>query len=53
MRKAMADMARGTQVVLPATVEDASVFGDIKRALQGLGYARNALDPIETLVAGQ
>lgn len=46
MRKAMADMARNKLVVLPATVEDASVFKDIKRALKELGYARNASDPI-------
>lgn len=51
MRKAMADMARNHQIVLPATVEDPSVFHDIKRALQELGYARNVVDPIQNLVS--
>lgn len=47
LRKAMADMARCKAVALPATVEDVSVFKDVKRALQELGYARNAADPVE------
>lgn len=48
MRKTMADMARSKSIVLPATVEDVSVFTDIRRALQELGYARNAQEPILT-----
>lgn len=45
MRKSMADLARNKSVILPATIEDASVFIDIKRALQELGYAQTAPDP--------
>ena len=45
MRKAMADLARNKSVILPATVEDPTVFKDIKRALQELGYAMTAPDP--------
>ncbi|KAH8278566.1 hypothetical protein KR018_005243, partial [Drosophila ironensis] len=46
MRKAMADFARNERVVLPATIDDASVFTEIRRALQQLGYAMSAPDPI-------
>jgi len=46
MRKAMADFARNERVVLPATIDDASVFVEIRRALQHLGYAMSAPDPI-------
>lgn len=45
MRKAMADFARNKIVNLPATIEDPSVFVDIRRALQELGYATSAPDP--------
>lgn len=45
MRKSMADLARNKQVILPATIEDESVFKDIKRALQELGLAITAPDP--------
>lgn len=45
MRKSMADLARNKTVILPATIEDATVFIDIKRALQELGYAQTAPDP--------
>lgn len=45
MRKAMSDFARGNQVILPGTIEDAGVFKDIRRALQELGYAMNAPEP--------
>lgn len=45
----MADFASDKHVTLPATVEDASVFHDIRRALQELGYARNAPDPSFTV----
>lgn len=45
MRKAMADFARNKQVILPGTVEDPSVFKEIRRALQELGYAMTAPDP--------
>uniref|UniRef100_A0A6P4EXJ8 Acyl-CoA synthetase short-chain family member 3, mitochondrial n=1 Tax=Drosophila rhopaloa TaxID=1041015 RepID=A0A6P4EXJ8_DRORH len=46
MRKAMADFARNERVILPATIDDASVFIEIRRALQQLGYAMSAPDPI-------
>lgn len=46
MRKAMADFARNKTVNLPATIEDASVFIDIRRALQELGYATAAPEPL-------
>lgn len=46
MRKAMADFAANKTVILPGTIEDASVFEDIKRAFQELGYAMNAPTPI-------
>jgi propionyl-CoA synthetase len=46
MRKSMADFARNKVVHLPATIEDATVFTDIKRGLQELGYALTAPDPV-------
>lgn len=46
MRKAMADFARNERVILPATIEDANVFTEIRRALQHLGYAMLAPDPV-------
>lgn len=46
MRKALADFAKNELVVLPATIEDAGVFTDIRRALQCLGYAMNTPDPV-------
>jgi len=46
MRKALADFARNKHVLLPATIEDINVFGDIRRALQELGYATTAPDPV-------
>lgn len=45
MRKAMADFARNKQVILPGTVEDPTVFKEIRRALQELGYAMSAPEP--------
>lgn len=42
----MADFARNKQVILPGTIEDPSVYHDIRRALQELGYAQTAPDPI-------
>ncbi|XP_017113824.1 acyl-CoA synthetase short-chain family member 3, mitochondrial isoform X2 [Drosophila elegans] len=46
MRKAMADFARNERVILPATIDDASVFIEIRRALRHLGYAMSAPEPI-------
>lgn len=48
LRKSMADFARNKQVILPGTIEDASVFTDIRRALQELGHAQHAPDPAVT-----
>jgi propionyl-CoA synthetase len=42
----MADFARNKVVSLPATIEDPSVFKDIRRALEELGYAMTAPDPV-------
>lgn len=41
----MADFARNKQVILPGTIEDTSVYKDIRRALQELGYAKVAPEP--------
>ncbi|VVC99593.1 unnamed protein product [Leptidea sinapis] len=45
LRGAIAKMARSQQIKLPATIEDASVFPEIKTALQKCGYALDAPDP--------
>lgn len=45
----MADFARNKQVILPGTIEDASVFLNIRDTLQKLGYAQTAPDPITAL----
>ncbi|XP_026332135.1 acyl-CoA synthetase short-chain family member 3, mitochondrial [Hyposmocoma kahamanoa] len=45
LRGAISKLARSQLVKLPATIEDASVFGEIKSALQKFGYAMNAPDP--------
>lgn len=45
LRKSMANLARGKLVKLPGTIEDPTVFHDIKRVLRELGYAKNAPDP--------
>jgi len=46
MRKALADFARNKTVNLPATIEDPTVFIDIRRALNELGYATQAPSPL-------
>lgn len=48
LRKAMSDFGRNKQVILPGTIEDPNVFKDIRRALQELGYAQTAPDPLTT-----
>lgn len=45
LRGAVAKLARSQQIKLPATIEDASVFIEIKLALQKCGYAIDAPDP--------
>ncbi|XP_014215554.1 acyl-CoA synthetase short-chain family member 3, mitochondrial [Copidosoma floridanum] len=44
-RKSIADLARSKHVKISSTVEDPTVYRDIKAALQKLGYARMAPDP--------
>ena len=44
-RKTIADLADGKKVKIPSTIEDPSVYGGVKSALQRLGYAVNAPDP--------
>ncbi|XP_049845482.1 acyl-CoA synthetase short-chain family member 3, mitochondrial [Schistocerca gregaria] len=44
-RKSIADLARNKFVKIPGTIEDPTVYKDIKRALQTLGYAKTAPDP--------
>lgn len=45
----MADFARNKQVVLPGTIDDPTVFNDIRRALQELGHAQTAPDPLTSV----
>ncbi|CAG9793558.1 unnamed protein product [Diatraea saccharalis] len=45
LRGAVAKLARSQLVKLPATIEDPTVFGEIKTALQKFGYAVDAPDP--------
>ena len=45
MRLKHAEFSR-IQMQIPSTIEDASVYTDIKAALQNYGYATNAPDPI-------
>lgn len=44
-RKLIADLARSKQIMLPSTIEDPTVFGDVKEALQKLGFAKGAPNP--------
>ncbi|CAH0596167.1 unnamed protein product [Chrysodeixis includens] len=45
LRGAIAKLARSQLVKLPSTIEDHTVFGEIKLALQKFGYAIDAPDP--------
>ncbi|XP_075984857.1 acyl-CoA synthetase short-chain family member 3, mitochondrial [Anticarsia gemmatalis] len=45
LRGAIAKLARSQLVKLPSTIEDPTVFGEIKLALQRCGYAIDAPDP--------
>ncbi|XP_047034569.1 acyl-CoA synthetase short-chain family member 3, mitochondrial isoform X2 [Helicoverpa zea] len=45
LRGAIAKLARSQLVKLPSTIEDPTVFGEIKIALQKFGYAIDAPDP--------
>lgn len=52
MRKALADFARNKTVNLPATIEDPTVFIDIRRAMNELGYATQAPSPLNNAKPG-
>ncbi|KAK0085398.1 hypothetical protein PV325_005308, partial [Microctonus aethiopoides] len=45
IRKSISDLARSRLVKIPGTIENASVYVDIKKVLEKLGYAKNAPDP--------
>ncbi|KYM77791.1 Acyl-CoA synthetase short-chain family member 3, mitochondrial [Atta colombica] len=45
IRKAIATLARSKQVKISSTIEDPTVFREIKKVLQKLGYAKLAPDP--------
>jgi len=44
-RKTIADLADGKQVKIPPTIEDPSIYKNIKQSLQKVGYAVGAPDP--------
>ncbi|XP_014272884.1 acyl-CoA synthetase short-chain family member 3, mitochondrial [Halyomorpha halys] len=44
-RKSIADMARDKPVKISSTIEDPTVYKEIKAALQKVGYAKGAPDP--------
>jgi len=44
-RKTIADLADGKQVKIPPTIEDPSIYKNIKESLQKVGYAIGAPDP--------
>ncbi|XP_073980398.1 acyl-CoA synthetase short-chain family member 3, mitochondrial isoform X2 [Rhodnius prolixus] len=44
-RKSLADLARNKAVVISSTIEDPSVYKEIKAAFQKVGYAKSAPDP--------
>ncbi|XP_017793400.1 PREDICTED: acyl-CoA synthetase short-chain family member 3, mitochondrial [Habropoda laboriosa] len=45
VRKSIANLACSKLVKIPSTIEDVSVYREIKEVLQKLGYAKLALDP--------
>ena len=45
-RKTIADLADGKSVKIPPTIEDPSVYKGLKEALQNIGYAIEAPDPV-------
>nr|XP_018908604.1 PREDICTED: acyl-CoA synthetase short-chain family member 3, mitochondrial [Bemisia tabaci] len=44
-RKSISDLARNKLVKIPGTIEDPSVYREIKKVLQKMGYAETAPDP--------
>jgi len=45
-RKTIADLADGKSVKIPPTIEDPTVYKGLKEALQSIGYALDAPDPV-------
>ena len=45
-RKTIADLADGKSVKIPPTIEDPSVYKGLKEALQNIGFAIEAPDPV-------
>ena len=45
-RKTIADLADGKAVKIPPTIEDPTVYKGLKEALQNIGYAIDAPDPV-------
>jgi len=45
-RKTIADLADGKSVKIPPTIEDPTVYKGLKKALQSIGYALDAPDPV-------
>lgn len=45
-RKTIADLADGKAVKIPPTIEDPTVYKGVKEALQIIGYALDAPDPV-------
>ena len=45
-RKTIADLADGKAVKIPPTIEDPTVYKGLKEALQMIGYALDAPDPV-------
>uniref|UniRef100_A0A1B6GN44 Acyl-CoA synthetase short-chain family member 3, mitochondrial n=1 Tax=Cuerna arida TaxID=1464854 RepID=A0A1B6GN44_9HEMI len=45
-RMSIADLARNKQIKIPGTIEDPTVYKEIKHVLQSLGYALTAPDPL-------
>ncbi|XP_050533330.1 acyl-CoA synthetase short-chain family member 3, mitochondrial [Daktulosphaira vitifoliae] len=44
-RKSLSNLASGKRVLISSTIEDPTVYVDIKKVLQSLGYAKDAPDP--------
>ena len=45
IRKSISNLAHSRLVKIPSTIEDVSVYHEIKEVLQKLGYAKLAPDP--------
>ena len=45
-RKTIADLADEKSLKIPPTIEDPTVYKGLKEALQSIGYALDAPDPV-------